>query len=135
MSWAFAELLGMRPTSMGDGRARFELDVAPSHLNPNGTLHGGVIGSLADSAMGTALFSQLDGRQWCTTLEIKMNYLLPVTGGTIAAEASVVSSTQRIGVLWRRRSSARATAWWRSPRARSTSRPRGPPNRPAPRRV
>ena len=61
MSWAFAELLGMRPTSMGDGRARFELDVAPSHLNPNGTLHGGVIYSLADSAMGAALFSQLDG--------------------------------------------------------------------------
>jgi len=97
--WAFAELLGMRPTSMGDGRARFELDVAPNHLNPNGTVHGGVIYSLADSAMGTALFSQLDGRQWCATLEIKMNYLLPVTGGTIAAEATVISRTQRIGVL------------------------------------
>ncbi|MET0487221.1 MAG: PaaI family thioesterase [Candidatus Rokuibacteriota bacterium] len=99
MPWAFAELLGMRPTSMGDGRARFELDVAPNHLNPNGTVHGGVIYSLADSAMGTALFSQLDGRQWCATLEIKMNYLLPVTGGTIAAEATVISRTQRIGVL------------------------------------
>ena len=32
MRWPFAELLGMRATSMGDGRARFELDVAPSHL-------------------------------------------------------------------------------------------------------
>jgi uncharacterized protein (TIGR00369 family) len=28
-----------------------------------------------------------------------MNYLLPVTGGTIAAEAAVVARTQRIGVL------------------------------------
>ena len=28
-----------------------------------------------------------------------MNYLLPVTGGTIAAEAAVVSRTQRIGML------------------------------------
>jgi acyl-coenzyme A thioesterase PaaI-like protein len=32
--WAFGELLGMRPTSMGDGRARFELQVADKHLNP-----------------------------------------------------------------------------------------------------
>ncbi len=43
--------------------------------------------------MGAALFTQLDGRQWCATLEIKMNYLLPVTGGTIAAEATVISRT------------------------------------------
>ena len=99
MAWAFGELMGMRPTSMGDGRARFELQVADKHLNPNGTLHGGVIYSLADTAMGAALFSQLDGPQWCATLEIKMNYLLPVTGGTIAAEAAVVARTQRIGVL------------------------------------
>jgi acyl-coenzyme A thioesterase PaaI-like protein len=66
---ALGELLGMRPTSMGDGRARFELQVADKHLNPKGTLHGGVIDSLADTAMGTALFTQLDGCQWCATLE------------------------------------------------------------------
>ena len=99
MGWEFAELLGMRPKSMGDGRARFELEVASKHLNPNGVLHGGVIYSLADTAMGAALFSLLDGRDQCSTLEIKMNYLLPVTGGTIAAEASVVERSKRIGVL------------------------------------
>jgi acyl-coenzyme A thioesterase PaaI-like protein len=56
-----------------------------------------VIDSLADTAMGTALFTQLDGRQWYATLEIKTNHLLPVTGGTIAAEAAIISRTQRIG--------------------------------------
>ena len=50
MRWPFAELLGMRAKSVGDGRARFELEVEAKHLNPNGTLHGGVIYSLADSA-------------------------------------------------------------------------------------
>jgi acyl-CoA thioesterase len=99
MGWEFAELLGMRPKSMGDGRARFELEVGARHLNPNGVLHGGVIYSLADTAMGAALVSLLDGREQCSTLEIKMNYLAPVTGGTIAAEASVVERTKRIGVL------------------------------------
>jgi acyl-CoA thioesterase len=99
MGWEFAELLGMRPKSMGDGRARFDLAVETKHLNPNGVLHGGVIYSLADTAMGAALFSLLDGRDQCSTLEIKMNYLLPVAGGTIVAEASVVERTKRIGVL------------------------------------
>jgi acyl-CoA thioesterase len=99
VAWPFADLLGMRPKSIGDGQARFELDVAARHLNPNGTLHGGVIYSVADTAMGAALFSRLDPGEQCATLEIKMNYLLPVTGGTIAAEAAVVSRTKRVGVL------------------------------------
>lgn len=33
------------------------------------------------------------------TLEIRMNYLSPVTGGAIAAEAAVVERTMRIGVM------------------------------------
>ncbi len=99
MSWPFAEMLGLRPKSIGDGRARFELDVETRHLNPNGTVHGGVIYSVADTAMGAALFSRLEPGEQCATLEIKMNYLLPVTGGSIAADAAVVSRTKRVGVL------------------------------------
>jgi acyl-coenzyme A thioesterase PaaI-like protein len=71
VGWPFAELLGMRAASVGDGQARFELDVEPRHLNPNRILHGGV----------------------------KMSYLAPVTAGTIAADARVVQRTRRIGVL------------------------------------
>jgi acyl-CoA thioesterase len=99
VSWPFAEMLGLRPKSIGEGRARFELDVGARHLNPNGTLHGGVIYSVADTAMGAALFSRLEPGEQCATLEIKMNYLLPVTGGSIAAVAVVVSRTKRVGVL------------------------------------
>jgi len=96
--WPFAELLGMRAKSVGDGRARFELAVEPRHLNPDGTLHGGVAYSLADSAMGAALFAQLGPGEMCVTLEIKMQYLAVVTGGALAVEAAVVSRTKRIGV-------------------------------------
>ena len=96
--WPFAELLGMRAKSVGDGRARFELAVEPRHLNPDGTLHGGVAYSLADSAMGAALFAQLGPGEMCVTLEIKMQYLAVVTGGALAVEAAVASRTKRIGV-------------------------------------
>ena len=99
MAWPFAEMLGLRPKSIGEGRARFELDVGARHLNPNGTLHGGVIYSVADTAMGAALFSRLEPGEQCATLEIKMNYLVPVTGGSIAAEAVVVARTKRVGVI------------------------------------
>lgn len=99
MHWPFAELLGMRAKSVGDGQARFELRVEAKHLNPNGVLHGGVIYSLADTAMGAALFSRLDPGEQCATLEIKMSYLAPVTAGSIAADAAVVQRTKRIGVI------------------------------------
>jgi acyl-CoA thioesterase len=97
--WPFADLLGMRAKSIGEGRARFELAVDARLLNPNGVLHGGAIYSLADSAMGAALFSQLEPGETCVTLEIKMQYLVAVTGGAIAAEAAVVERSKRIGVL------------------------------------
>ena len=97
--WPFAELLGMRAKSIGDGRARFELAVEAKHLNPNGTLHGGVVYSLADSAMGAALFAELDAGEMCVTLEIKVQYLAVVTGGALVVEAAVVNRTKRIGVL------------------------------------
>ena len=96
---ALVRLLGIRPASMGDGRARFELTVREDHLNPNGVVHGGVVYSLADTAMGAALFSALEPGQSCTTLEIKINYLAPVTSGELAAEASVIGRTKRTGVL------------------------------------
>ena len=97
--WPFAELLGMRAKSIGGGRARFELAVEAKHLNPNGTLHGGVVYSLADSAMGAALFAELDAGEMCVTLEIKMQYLAAVTGGALVVEATVVNRTKRIGVM------------------------------------
>ena len=96
----FADSIGMRVTSVGAGRARFELAVEDRHLNPNRILHGGVLYSLADTAMGAALYSRLEPGESCATLEIKMQYLAPVLAGhAVAAEAGVVERTKRIGVL------------------------------------
>ena len=96
---ALADLLGIRPASMGGGRARFALTVRDDHMNPNGVVHGGIVYSLADTAMGAALFSELEPGQSCTTLEIKINYLAPVTSGELVAEAAIVARTKRTGVL------------------------------------
>lgn len=95
----FADLLGVRRSLMAGGRARFEVTVGPQHLNPHGMVHGGVVYSLVDYAMGGALTSRLTPEERCATLEIKINYLAPVTAGLLAAEARVVERTARVGVL------------------------------------
>lgn len=94
-----AGLLGIRRTAMADGRAVFELRVSADHMNPHGVVHGGVVYSLVDYAMGGALTSRLARGERCATLEVKINYLAPVTGGALRAEAWVVERTRRIGIL------------------------------------
>ena len=96
---AFAGLLGARRAHMGEGSCRFELTAGSRHLNPHGAVHGGVVYSLVDYAMGGALTSRLAPGERCATLEIKINYLAAAAPGPLAAEAKVVDRTNRIGVL------------------------------------
>jgi acyl-CoA thioesterase len=84
---------------MGGGRSKFELTVRPEHMNPHGVVHGGVIYTLADFAMGGALTSLLGPGERCATLEVKINYLAPTMSGDLRAEACVVSRSRRVGVL------------------------------------
>ena len=83
----------------GKGGWQFLLTVRRDHMNPYGLVHGGVVYSLADYAMGAALARGLEPGERCATLEIKINYLAPVAGGALRAEARVVERTRRIGVL------------------------------------
>ena len=97
--WPFAELLGMRAKSIGDGRARFELAVEAKHLNPNGTLHGGVVYSLADSAMGRALASVLPEGEKHYSFDLKLNFISTGRiGERLRAVARVLHSGRRTGV-------------------------------------
>ena len=61
-------------------RGRIKLSLAPQefHLNPH-VVHGGVLGSLLDSATACAVISTMADDQACTSLEIKVNYLRAVT--------------------------------------------------------
>jgi acyl-CoA thioesterase len=94
-----AELLGVRAESQGDGQARFAVDLRQDHLNPYGVVHGGVVYSLIDTAMGAAVVSRLAPGERCATLEVKLNYLAPATEGRLTADARVVERGGRIAVL------------------------------------
>lgn len=92
------KLVGFRPTSIGSGKAVFELDAGPQHANPMGTLHGGIICDVADAAMGTAYASTLGEDESFTTLELKINFLRPFWNGTLTATARVVKTGRTIGL-------------------------------------
>jgi len=94
-----ARLLGVRRQSMRRGRCCFTLTVRPQHMNPHGVVHGGVVYSLVDYAMGGALTSRLEPGERCATLEVKINYLAAVSRGSLRAEARVIGRTKRVGVL------------------------------------
>jgi uncharacterized protein (TIGR00369 family) len=61
------------------GRAVFALVPGEEHYNPIGTVHGGVLATLLDSAAGCAVQSTLDAGTGYTTLDLSIKYLRPVT--------------------------------------------------------
>ncbi len=93
-----SQLLGLRLTNFGEGECVFEMEVAPEHANPMGTLQGGIICALADAAMGMAYATTLAEGETFTTLELKANYLRPVVGGTLTATGRVIHAGRTIGL-------------------------------------
>ncbi len=71
----------------GDG-ATMRLRLRDRHLDADGTVHPGVTFTLADSALGHGISRAL-GRP-CTTAEMKVNYLAPVSGGILTARSRIV---------------------------------------------
>jgi uncharacterized protein (TIGR00369 family) len=65
-----------------EGKASFYFEPQEFHYNPNGSVHGGVITAILDSAMGCALHSLLPKGMVYTTLELKVNFLKMVRSGT-----------------------------------------------------
>jgi uncharacterized protein (TIGR00369 family) len=100
--------LDIKAHNVAQGCVSFKLTPAEYHYNPIGTVHGGVISTLVDSAMGCAIHTLLPKGTAYTTLELKVNFLKPLksdtgevicegktihVGGRVAtAEARVVDS-------------------------------------------
>ena len=93
-----AQTLGYDVTEADSGRVVTTAQPTDAHLNPAGTVHGGLAATLLDTAMGLAILSTLDKGVSQTTLEFKISLLRPITPetGTIRAEGVVLSRGRRI---------------------------------------
>lgn len=83
----YYQLLGMRVEVMGEGYARLVMPVQEKLLQIYGGVHGGATASLADSAVAVALISTNAPDEKAFTVELKLNYLAPVSQGRLTAEA------------------------------------------------
>jgi len=89
--------LGIEAWSFEVGRAVFTLVPAEHHYNPLGSVHGGVIATLLDSAAGCAVHSVLPAGTGYTSVDLVTKYLRPVTTrtGRVTAEGSVIARGSR----------------------------------------
>jgi len=93
-------LMNFRIAELSEGHAVFVVDPAEYHYNPIGVVHGGVAATLLDSAMGCAVHSTLPAGARYTTLEIKVNYLRPMSArtGEVRCEANIIHIGGRTAV-------------------------------------
>jgi uncharacterized protein (TIGR00369 family) len=94
-----AETLGYDVSEAESGRVVVTAVPDGTHLNPAGTVHGGLAATMLDSCMGLAIHSTLDEGIGSTTLEFKISLVRPITPetGLIKAEGVVLSCGRRIG--------------------------------------
>jgi uncharacterized protein (TIGR00369 family) len=72
----------MRLRDVDHGTVTFECRPDESHYNPIGAVHGGLVCTLLDSALGCATHTTLPAGTGYTSIEIKVNYLRPVTAAS-----------------------------------------------------
>ena len=89
--------LGFEITEVEKGRVVFQATPTEESYNPLGTVHGGYLATLLDSALGCAIHSSLKPKLGYTTLELKVNYLraMSASTGPIKAEGRVIQTGRR----------------------------------------
>ena len=80
-----------------EGTAHVSLDARDEHLNPHGTVHGGVLATMLDVAMGTAVATT--GGESPVTVSLTVTYLEPGRPGRLTATARVRKRGKRLIVV------------------------------------
>ena len=95
----FLEGLRAEPVSSETGRATWRLIVAEQHLRTHGILHGGVVATLLDTAMGRAVSTVCRDDQGCVTAQLNVNFLRPAwSGETLTITGEVQHSGRQTAV-------------------------------------
>ena len=95
-----AQTLGYDVVEVESGRVAITLNPTRAHLNPWGTVHGGLTATLLESCMGLAIQSMLEKGVGSTTLEFKISLVRAITleTGQIRAEGTTLNCGRRIGM-------------------------------------
>ena len=89
--------VGARLDRVAPDEVEVSLEVEPRHLNLSGTLHGGMIATLADTATGLAYRTGLDEGASALTSSLSVTFLRPGGVGVVTAKGRVVKRGSRFG--------------------------------------
>ena len=94
----FAGRLGVVVEQADDGTARLAFEASDEHLNAAGTVHGGVLATLVDTAMGTAVRSMTGDEDVPATSQLTVTYLRPGKPGRLAVTGRVRTRGEHLTV-------------------------------------
>lgn len=86
--------LGCQMESASEEEVIVTLDAEPHHMNMMGIVHGGVLSSLMDNAMGIAVMLERPGDRTVTS-NLNVHFLTPAREGRLTVKASIVHRTRR----------------------------------------
>jgi len=94
-----AALVDIELVEVESGRVVFTAKPQEFHYNLGGVAHGGFACTLLDSALGCAVTSLLPAGKSCTTLDLQVRFIRPLTRetGTLRCAAKVLHLGKTIG--------------------------------------
>ncbi len=95
----FTKASGFKIRDFQEGKVTLEVTPKEELAQFLGYVHAGVVTGLADHAAGAAYASVLSDSRSCMTIELKINFMKPAQGEMLAAEATVISAGNTIGVV------------------------------------
>ena len=79
------------------GEVRLGWEARPDHRNLQGLVHGGILATLADIAMGLAVRTVVGPTRRHVTIDLHVHYLRPARPGRLEALGSVVRVGTHVG--------------------------------------
>ena len=94
------QLVGATGLEAEEGRVTVFMPAAEFHYNPLGTVHGGIIATLLDTAAGCTVHSTLPAGVGYTSLDLMTRFIKPVTtkSGLLRCEGTIISRGRRTAV-------------------------------------
>lgn len=99
MNNPYWELIGLKKVSSTNGNSILELPITKKITQRNQTVHGGVLASMIDAAIGHAIRSKMhftDHKQ--VTVELSVNYLREASGNKLTAKGKIIKKGNSISV-------------------------------------
>ncbi len=92
-----AALLGRRLASLNveTGQASLAFLARPEFANRHGSVQGGILSAMLDSATGSTLLACLPAEQTAVTLQLNTTFLKPAPIGPLSATARIVARDHR----------------------------------------